>query len=94
MSDPERIREREYPKRLKTTKETEDETGLSERGTTETAIPVQPGKTDPPKNSISHNMAVNEYISFTNVAGIPKMQESRPKQAHSFIVRDRERSPL
>jgi hypothetical protein len=58
MREPERMREREYPKRLKTTKETEDETGLSGRGTTESAIPVQPGKTEPPKNSINHNMAV------------------------------------
>jgi len=58
MRDPDRIRESEYPKRLKTTRETEEDTGRRVLGTTETAIPEQPGRTEPPKNSMNQSMAV------------------------------------
>lgn len=67
---------------------------MTDLGTIDTATPVHPGKTDPPKKSISHNRPVNLYMPLTKVAGIPNAHERKPRYAHSFMVRSLCLKPL
>jgi len=51
---------------LKITSDREAEIGRCLRGTTETTIPEQAGKMDPPKNKTPHSIGTNIINSSTN----------------------------
>ena len=55
MNNPDKTSERKYPKKLKMTNDSEEEIGRLRRGTMDTMIPEQAGRTAAPKNSNNHN---------------------------------------
>jgi hypothetical protein len=67
---PDSTRDRQYPNKLNTTNDREDDTGRCLRGTIDTTIPEQAGRTAPPKNMTPHNRHTTPYMFSTKVTGV------------------------
>ena len=67
---PDNTKDKQYPKRLKTTKESDDDIGRCLRGTIETTIPEHAGNTAPPKNITPQSKLTTPNIFSTNVTGV------------------------